>query len=102
VIKFKQLSEGTPPDIECTTDDANAELAKMEQVFDEAKDEGINYEAGINLANAKLVDSECTFVIPGEEAGELADAFEMEDMPELAQFIEDVRHKAIEAAERDG
>lgn len=95
MISFKQLDTGAPKDILAITDDANAELAEWTEMF-ENDDEDIEYQAAANLAAAteRDADGNITFIIPGDEAGEIADL-----SMELADFLDELNEKAIADAE---
>lgn len=94
MISFRQLESGTPPDIEVTTDDADAEMAAMQdelhEWFPADSEMRRQFDAAQPNAEGKFV-----FVMPAAEAAELADSY----MP-LATFIEECNDKAIAAAEK--
>lgn len=93
MIRFKQLETGTPKDIEVSTDDANAEMAGLMEMLDE-----VDWSDGPfreSFDGAKRNDAgELVFVIPGDEAGDLADIWN-----ELAEFLEARNREVIETAE---
>lgn len=104
MITFKQLAGGTPPDIEVTTDDHNAELAAMTDAFEAYEAEtGETLIAASRLDQASMEGDELMFVIPGEEASAVAECFENSDAWEslpLSEQLEKWNDEAVERAER--
>lgn len=104
MITFKQLADGIPPDIEVTTDDRNAELIAMTSAFEEYEREtGEVLIAASHLDQASMEDAELTFVIPGDEAGQVAECFDASDdarhtVP-LQDWLDEQNKKALERAE---
>lgn len=96
MLTFTQLDTGTPKDIEATTDDADAELIRMQEAF-AAADCGEMVSA-MNLEAADMTDGSATFVISGFEAGEVADIFEEAGIYELAAFLEERNTKLLEGS----
>lgn len=93
MISFKQLESGTPLDIEVTCDDGNAEMAQLDEVFHGEFDD---FQATINLDGAdRNAEGHFVFVIPGGEAGEIAEFY----LP-LDEFLDAANQKAIAAAEK--
>jgi hypothetical protein len=93
MLTFKQLDTGTPKDIEVTTDDSQAELVEITEVFQAGEME--DYQAAQNLAAAtRGADGLWRFAIPGDEAGELADTWN-----DLATFLDDLNEKLLDGAE---
>lgn len=83
MIEFEQIdgeADGeAPKDVRVTTDDHNAELAAMTDGFADYEQAagGEPFQASKNLAEALVgEDGKLTFVIPGEEVGEVADAID--------------------------
>lgn len=96
MIRFEQVGDGKPKDIQVTTDDANAELVTMQDAFEEAEAEDM--QAAINTRDVRANDEgNFVFIIPGDEAGELADIF-TEEIP-LAEYLDELNAKALEDAE---
>lgn len=92
MITFKQLETGLPPDIEVQTDDADGEMADMQEAWDFSED--ADFEVGANLAACTERDDDgyFVFVIPGDEAGDLGDYYNP-----LAEYLDSLSRKAMEA-----
>lgn len=77
MISFKQLESGAPKDIEVRTDDADAEMADIEDALKEGE-----FEEAVTWGNFHAAErgdgghGDFVFVIPGDEAGEIADFYE--------------------------
>lgn len=89
MIRFEQLKTGTPRDILATTDDSNAELAEWEEKL--AEDPEIQYQTARNLAACQLQGGFASFVIVGDEAGEIS---ELDN--DLADFLDELSRKLME------
>lgn len=98
MIEFKRLESGAPPDVEVTLDDVDAQLARVQDVFESAADAG--FEAARNFDAAPLRENGLVvFVIPGDEVMDVADAFEDAGMPELRDQLEKWNEETIARAE---
>jgi hypothetical protein len=87
VIKYEQVGDNEPKDIKVITDDGNAELAMLD-------DELAGWEAKDNLdAAVQGEDGNWTFLIPGHEAGEIAEG--LDPSLRLEAFLDDLNHKAL-------
>lgn len=95
-MKFEQLESGTPSDIEATMLISEAQQFKND-LQDCDAEETISYD---NVNSALLAtepsDSEVTFVIPGNEAGENGDL-----IIELEKYLENVNEEAIKKFESE-
>jgi hypothetical protein len=96
VITFEQTGEGTPKDIAVTTDDADAELAKMKDALEDAEAEDM--ETWTSLENAAEVGGKWTYIIPGAEAGDVAEIFAMGGLGDLEDYLDELNRKAVEDA----
>jgi hypothetical protein len=67
MIRYEQVGDGAPKDVKVTTDDAQAELAQIDELISQSNWEG---EAAINFNAAKLEPAELSFIVPGNEAGD--------------------------------
>jgi hypothetical protein len=100
MIKYEKLDTGTPPDIKCITDDGNAELAALEEIFnnpdlDFADDDPVkvNYET---QAKQPGPDGNFEFVIPGEHAGEFAEVIYDIDDGALDELTDKLNQEALD------
>lgn len=99
MIKFEQVTDGENAmrDIIAITDDADAELAIMDDAFNEAG--AGDMEAYENLKHAAPGEDGLTrFTIPGSEAAEVGDIFDPDGIP-LLDYLEELNRKTIEAAQ---
>lgn len=92
MITYKQVGDKTPKDIEATTDDGGAELAK----FDSACTE-VAPTTKVSLDAARPNDDGLfVFTIDSDEAGELSDALEYgEDEYSLSKFISQANESTL-------
>jgi hypothetical protein len=96
--EFTQVEGSGPPmDIEAKTDDSNAELAELRDLFNEGEFEPGDWKTVANFDAATAGEDGLTmFVIPGDEAGEISDYWD-----ELGAFLHECNQKAMAAAEAE-
>ncbi len=94
MIEFKQLESGTPPDIEVTTDDANAELVTIEDAIGEGDFEGewVEHFHAVHPGD----DGKVVFTVPGDEAGEFGDYYQP-----LGEYLERANAEAMARMHQD-
>lgn len=95
MIEYKQVEGDAPQDIEVTLDDVNAQLAVVQDALpvESGLVAALNYDAAI-YDGVSL-----TFVIPGDEAMDVADAFEEVGIDSLVAQLDKWNAQRIAAAE---
>jgi hypothetical protein len=93
-MKFKQLESGTPSDIECTM--RISEALQFKSDLEECDAEKSTSYDNVNsaLLMTDPTDSEVTFIIPGDEAGENGDLIE-----DLENYLLNMNEEAIKKFE---
>jgi hypothetical protein len=103
MIRFEQTGSDEPLDVRVLTDDADAELARMQDAFENADAEDMLAFQNLGAA-ARHDDGMWSFIIPGREAGEvgevlwhlgLADWLEQKN----AEVIADMERRARETGQ---
>jgi hypothetical protein len=97
MIKYEKANtEGSPPDVEMITDDADGEMIALEEMIKEAEFEGI-----ILPPDRSVEDGNFHILIPGKDVGEFSDAVWDIDRGLLENKIEMWNAKALEDAENN-
>lgn len=93
MLEFAQVGDEVPKDVQVTTDDAQAEMAAITELFDD--NDLTELEAYKNLSDAERgEDGKFVFIVPGVEAGEIGDYWNT-----LADQLDTWNEEALAAAE---
>jgi hypothetical protein len=72
VIRFEQTGSDEPLDVRVVTDDADAELVRMQETFENADAQEMLAFQNLGAA-VRHSDGMWSFIIPGREAGEVGE-----------------------------
>ncbi len=99
MIEFKAVGDNPRKDIEVTTDDADAELIRMEDAFVEGEAEHMG--AALNLKDASHDGAALSFIIPGDEAADVADILEEAGIDGLWTYLNQLNKQNASASVAD-